>query len=236
MMPLELGRAVISQAGGATALEATCRALDTTAAALPHICVRDRDLLTDTDVAQLESDLPGLFVWPNRCLENELLDSQLLQRTLYAAGITTTVENITADLRRIADEQTEEVLAALVRQELMQAHGYEVPGSLSATDRLRAYIEQVHAASAAQLEEFDQTVERISAGFPDQWERDWYKLMDGKRVIRQYAGLTPFRNLQYLFGAICATVARERDILPPGVALLGRRLHHLMATTVEAHA
>jgi hypothetical protein len=95
------------------------------------------------------------------------------------------------------------------------------------------YIEQVHAAAGAQLQSFDETAKRISAGFPDQWERDWYKLMDGKRVIRQYASLTPFKNSQYLLGAICATVVREREVLPPGVISLRRRLHQLMATTVE---
>ncbi|GGU61338.1 hypothetical protein GCM10010178_62030 [Lentzea flava] len=54
--------------------------------ALPWICLRDRDLLTEADRNDLIAAHPNLHIWNGRMLENELLDPDLIVETFKRAG------------------------------------------------------------------------------------------------------------------------------------------------------
>ena len=73
LLPVLFGRTTIRQAGSASDVEHACRALGAHPD-LRFLGIRDRDLLTQGELDERVGAIPGLFVWPSRMMENELLE------------------------------------------------------------------------------------------------------------------------------------------------------------------
>lgn len=110
----------ILDANGSQGVRLTCRALST-GSDRPYLGVCDRDLLSDDQVEELRQSVPGLFILPTRCLENELLHPPLLSRALDQSGHQATESEVRSLLRTIADEQYDDIHAAMVEGLLYRA-------------------------------------------------------------------------------------------------------------------
>lgn len=95
LLPPELVPRTILMAEGAKGVQATCRTLES-GFDRPFLGICDRDLMTDQDVEELHAKLPSLFVWPSRCLENELLHPPLLSQVLTMTATPTWASSASA--------------------------------------------------------------------------------------------------------------------------------------------
>jgi hypothetical protein len=232
LLPLELGRAVVFEGGSAQGVEATIKTLDGGAAPLPYIGVRDRDLLTEEEAAKLAADSPNLFVWPRRVLENELLHPPLVSRTIARSGVEMPEEEIHAIIRHFADEQREDIHAALVEAELKRRFAYISEGE-TPLEKLRSFISSVAETSADKLAVFEEVADEVRLELDSRWESDHAVLLDGKRALGQFVGRTPFRSTTDFVAALTQTAREVESVTPPGVVALRRRLAELAARRPE---
>jgi hypothetical protein len=122
LLPPELVPGAILMAEGTKGVQATCRTLES-GFDRPFLGICDRDLMTDRDIEELHAKLPALFVWPSRCLENELLHPPLLSQVLTMTGHPDVGEQrVRTVLREIAATQREEILATLVNADMLRKH------------------------------------------------------------------------------------------------------------------
>lgn len=76
--PIELGRAHVLVAGSANQVVDAHNTLAKIPSGIPWLCVRDRDLLTDEEVAELNARYPKMHIWARRAIESLLLDENLI--------------------------------------------------------------------------------------------------------------------------------------------------------------
>ena len=103
---------LILDGNGARGVHRTCRTLSS-GFDQPHLGVCDR-IMSNQDVEALRRRVPGLFVLPSRCLENELLHPPLLARALDMTGHEVSEAEVRALLRQIADDQYDQIHATIV--------------------------------------------------------------------------------------------------------------------------
>lgn len=223
-LALTLSRSTIYIAGNGSGVEATARSLESGNALIPWIAIRDRDLLSDDDVVGMAQQSPHLFVWPFRTLENELLNPDLLTRTLSRAGREIEVDQIRDILRRLADGHRDEITADLIELELKRRFPYELDESTTPLEQRRAYLRAQIASAQNRLGLFDEVARDTEASLDKRWNHDWFKLMDGKRALGEIIKYTPYRNTADLVSALTHTIREEPTTMPPGLAMLNRRL------------
>lgn len=224
---LTLSRAAIYIAGNAAGVEATARTLSASNRAIPWLAVRDRDLLPDEEVARLVSAIPELHVWPTRMLENELLYPSLVSRTLVRAGVDRDEDQVRERLKQLADLQTDEILADLVELRLLAEYPYPTIRGENPLETKRRFLEARIESTARKLDKFDQVEAEVSRDLDARWERDWFKLMHGKRVLGQYVRATPFRSQSDFVSALTHTLREEPDCMPPGLSAFRERMDQL---------
>ncbi len=228
-LPIEMGRVAVHEAGGAAGVEAVARTLTPGDAPIPSLCIRDRDLLSAHEVEELKSEFPNLFVWPERTIENEFLDVALLHRTLVRAGREVEESDVEQEIRALADEQIEEIVAQLVEKRLRDEHDLKPEAAGSPLERSRTYLNAAARVATDKKEAFDEVSAHVKEEVEDSWEKGWHRLMDGKRVLGQYLPRTPFQRLPDLLAALEATIAAEPDLMPHGIVQLRDRLAELRA-------
>lgn len=228
MLPLELSRALLYEAGNASGVEATCRTLMSAGGPLPWIAIRDRDLLSDEQVAAREAELPGLFIWPGRTIETELLSASVVQSTLANAGQSMDVEEVSVKLRELADRQRPEIHASLTEQRLIESHPLRLRAHSNALDQVRAYNEAAKQATEDKLQAFDTVADEVEEHLKQRWEVEWSVLMDAKRALGQFVSLSPFDGRRSLTSALASTISRSPEVRPPGVQRLVGRIADLV--------
>jgi energy-coupling factor transporter ATP-binding protein EcfA2 len=224
ILPLELSRATMYVAGGAAGVEATAATLQSGRPLVPWICIRDRDLLTDEDICRLTGSRPGIFVWPTRNLENQLLTPGLIARTLERAGVETSVDEVEEVLRAFAQEQKDLVMASLVADELKRRNPYDLREASDPMDRELAYLEAVRSSAEARVATFEDVRSAVTESLEARWDSDWPRLIDGKRTLGGFTHGTPFRTMAGFVSALASTLREEPDLLPGGFADLRNRL------------
>ena len=113
VLPMTLKKDIeVVEAGNVSGVIAVCRTL--ARGTRPFLAVRDRDLLTDAEVDKLGQSDPDLFVWPQRCLENDLLDPPFLTDAVRSTGMDIEETQVRERLRALADQHREEIVAELV--------------------------------------------------------------------------------------------------------------------------
>ncbi|WP_294942565.1 ATP-dependent endonuclease [uncultured Microbacterium sp.] len=233
LFPVEVGRLRIIQAGSASQLAQTDRILRDMPSSLPWLCVRDRDLLSDDDVAMLTTQHPSVFVWPRRAIESMLLESALIAAVTAAVGAPVDSATIDSWLREIANESKEDVLEAMVDAELTRR--FPAPAAAPSTGRFEKMRQQlndyatVNAARALAIEDVLREQRRL---LDDRWDEDWKKLVNPKPVI---AGLLKrvgtFKSVNDFTLALLTRAREEEEVRPEGFNEFKRAIDDLLSPT-----
>jgi hypothetical protein len=233
LLPLELGRVFAFVAGTGRDVEQVVRMLNSEPLPVPHIGIRDRDYMSDDQAAQLESDIPNLFVWSKRSIENEILFPALIARTLARIGRTVSPDEVIERLRQLANDQRETVRSEFVEARLRQAHSYTKAGE-TALERQRHHLEDIRRIAEQKLGELDDVAAQVDAELAQRWDADFLRLVDGKRLLAEFVEFTGFRSLRDLLAALTATVQEHPELLPPNFVHLRERLRALLPVAAAA--
>ena len=209
-------------------VQATCRTLGS-GFDQPYLGVCDRDLRSDDEVEEVRRRVPGLFFWPSRCLENELLHPPLLARALDMTGHEVSEAEIRAVLRKIADGQYDEVHATMVDGLLRHAD----EGSLQLEDGeppiglLRRRFEARRDSAQDRVAAVTEVSKQVEISLRRRWGAKHLLLLDGKAALPQVAqqlapGLKGGRGLE------TAVLRHAIDNPPPGIAALRSEIAHLL--------
>jgi hypothetical protein len=217
---LESSRDVMLNGNGFRGVRDTCNTLGS-GFDQPFIGVCDRDLRGDEEIRELQERVPGLFFLSSRCLENELLYPPLLARALDMTGHAVTETEIRAALRTIADEQYEDVHAAMVENELRRVEDMPLRREDGATPmgRLRQQYEARRESEQNRLLAMAEIAIHTERKLRARWDIEHLALLDGKivlpRIAQQFApGLRGRRGLE------TAVLRHAIDFPPPGIAAL----------------
>jgi hypothetical protein len=225
LLPLELAAAVVTIGGNAEGVESVARNLASTGT-IPFLAVRDRDLLDDEQKARRENETPGLFIWPGRALENELLYPDLVVQALGRAGQEESVSSIRERLEELAQRQRSEIVADLAEQALDDRFQLNPSGG-DRLSRLRSYIAEQGRASREKEQAFDSVREEVESRLDREWPDRWPQLMDGKRALGELVQFTPFQSSSGLVGVLLATGRDHPELLSPGMQRLRAALREL---------
>lgn len=159
--------------------------------------IRDRDLLTDAEVEELQQKYGSkVFVWKARSIENYLLIPEILMEVLGQLGIKPFDDKEAAlkALREIADDLKMEVLADLVRREIhrrLTESEFGLP-IVSTEKDLEEKILEVGETKRKKL--MDQLSDDALRGLFHEkkayvdsiWNSDFLQLCDGKRMMQEF--------------------------------------------------
>jgi energy-coupling factor transporter ATP-binding protein EcfA2 len=202
--------------------------------------IRDRDLLTDAEVAETEARFEGkVFVWRRRGIENYLLDPTTILKVLNRLNIKnlTSIDQVTGALRHLADEMKTNVLLDIIAFELDReiSSPFRFPRISSGEDfesTVMSVLESKKQRILARLEREKLDLETKKRDLDEIWSSRWLELVDGKELlqtfINRYIGpeagpldLTHFRNLlvaeMKASGAIPEDVRRVMDVVVQGI-------------------
>jgi hypothetical protein len=176
--------------------------------------IRDRDLLEDEQVAEIESKFRGkVFVWGRRTIENYLLDSIIILKVLSRLGINdfSTADEVTATLRSLADLMKPNVLLDMVafslNKETLSPLGFpRVSSESEVEDTVLGVVESKKSAIVTKLQKDNLGLDTARQRLEGAWENKWMELVDGKELLQAFVDkcirtktgpldLTHFRNL-----------------------------------------
>ena len=219
---------MILDGNGSRGVQHTCRALGG-GFDQPHLGVCDRDVMSDEEVEDLRRRVPGLFVLPSRCLENELLHPPLLALALDMTGHEVGEAEVRRVLREIADGQYEEVHASMVNHIL---HGrFREPLHREEGETPLGRVRRRYEASRDSAQNRVLAVREVSIHVENdlrtRWDGEHLTLIDGKVAFAQAAqclapGLRGSRALE------AAVLRHSIDHPPPGIAALRSEIAALL--------
>src|SRR5205823_3734852 len=151
---------------------------------LPHLGIRDRDDLSIEEIEQLEAEVPNLFVWRARSIENVMLSSDLIAATLNRLGRGLTPNDVEGALKALADRQLDEIHAELLEAELRRRHAYSKAGT-TPLDRLKHHYDEVRRVADEKLNLFDDTADNVRTTLDQLQVTELLALSDGKRLLRE---------------------------------------------------
>lgn len=227
----------VVHAGNVSGVVAVCRTL--ARGTRPFLAVRDRDLLTDAEVEELRQTDPDLFIWPGRCLENDLLDPAFLADAVRSTGMQMEQTQVRERLRALADEQREDIIADLVdaRLRLIDDEPSDprgrLPSNVDPRDRMTAAIRlQVRLrdrrdSAQRRIDGYELAWAQVSKDIDARFDGDHLNLLDGKRALGQLGPqIHPFRNTDLLEQCLLKRI--NDGSVPPGFASLFGRLTRLV--------
>jgi predicted ATPase len=227
LLPLEFGRVFTFVAGSATEVESVVKMLNYDPLPIPHVGIRDRDYLTDGQAQALEADIPNLFIWSSRSIENEILYPPLIVKTFERIGRAATEDEVIAELRRLADAQRELVQAALVEERLRERHAYTRAGA-TALEKQRHYLQEVGRVADEKLADLEAVATEVDQDLGASWDEAFLRLADGKRMLSEFVEFTGFRSLRDFLSAMTQTVHDHPELLPPAFGRLRDRLRDVL--------
>lgn len=229
LFPRELARAYVHHGNGATGVEHAASVVASESMLLPSLCIRDRDMMPDNVVNDLERRYPNLFVWPWRSLENQLLDPYWIAATLKPLNSSVSVEGVRQNLKDIADDLREESIARLIEQELDARHGIRVKGTHDPVTDVRVRSEALVQQAAAKLADFPQVAIDINNRISLEWEAEWLRYVQGKKVLSVFVSkYTPLKTLDAFISAMAYRAMEDPTLLPQAFSALQSRLRDLL--------
>lgn len=232
MFPVELGRAHTVIAGSARQVVDAYDTLDKTPAGIPWLCLCDRDLLNDDELADLKARRPSLYVWARRELESNFLDATLLSAVLTSVGEETSVAVAEEKLRVAATPLMDEVLVALVEAELRRKH--PGPQSSSEGDRFSRMVKQLREYAATHQLRADavpDVLEQQRTLLEARWSNEWATLADPKAILGQIAAeVRIFKGPAALKDALAARIRDDEELRPSDLAVFHARIVTLLTT------
>jgi predicted ATPase len=230
VFPVELGRAFVMIAGSAKQVMDAHKILANAPAGIPWLCVRDRDLMTDSEVADLKDRYPRLFVWPRRAIESEFIDTALISATYAAIGSPHSEQQVEAWLTSAAGPLRDDVLESLVARELSRTFPGPGPQTGSRFQKMEQNFRAYSMVNADRASAVSTAVESQREALDRRWAADWRTLVDPKRLLAAFvvhAGT--FRNYQDLVGALAAKARDDSNLRPPTLEALRDQIAKLLA-------
>ncbi|WP_190008523.1 ATP-dependent nuclease [Streptomyces anulatus] len=207
IFPVETARSLIYIAGNRDGVDATVRTLSAGEQLLPWLAIRDLDLI---NAGKMATGREG-FTWSRRTFENIFLDGELISRTICNAAGSITAAETEAALSHLAASEKESVRALLVEEKVKSAvPGTRPPNPNDYESALRHQVELLNAR-IARIEDFETEVDDY---IEDNWERDWKKLVQGKRVLSGFVSKTPFSGMANFMNAVCKTLRESPELMP----------------------
>lgn len=232
LFPAQLGNAAIYPTDGVRNLEKVFLTLRDEVVPFPWICIRDRDFLPADRVQELTTQLPHVFIWPGRTLENEFLDARWISATLVRAGRAVSEDEVESTLRKIAVNEFEEVFARQVEYELNDEKSEQRQKSGKSTSALKARLEQARDRIGKQLNELPFIQEQCRSELKARWDSDWKTLVQAKNVLSKFVSQsnTPFHKREDLISAMAAAWLDNPELGSPGLKKLKQRLEYLLSS------
>lgn len=229
LFPIELGRALVRVAGSGNQVIAAHEALEAIDPGIPWLCIRDRDLLSDAQVAALSARHSNLYVWPFREFENGLLDQQLLTATVSA------VREVDPDFEEEVIRATaglkHEVVDGLVLARLKELHPMLATSAIRGDAPLRRQSEVL----ANRANAYDRVRDIVDAEVSSRWARDWRILVDGKLALKTiFAVAGAYRSASEFIEALLRRARDQPEIMPVAFSEFHRALIELLAASPEA--
>lgn len=228
IFPIELGRALIYQAGNASGVERVSATLMSEQGVLPWLCIRDRDLMSDERVQVLQQEHPNIYVWPRRTLENHFIAAELISTGLKAVGRDMSEAAVLERLAALAEEEKDEVLIALVEHELDTRYPMHIEKSGDRFEDLRRWLKVSEHTVEAKLSDVENILEETRSMLEARWSEDWPSLVQGKRVLARFLSDTPFRTLPDLIACLAHACREHPDVTPEAIRDLRGRLTALV--------
>jgi hypothetical protein len=185
--------------------------------------------MTDDEVDDLRRRVPGLFVLPSRCLENELLHPPLLYRALDMTGHEVSEGEIRSVLREIADAQYDEVHATMVDRVLYRQYSESLQreDGESPIGLLRRRYEARRDSAQNRVLAVTEVSIRVENDLRGRWDAEHLGLINGKLAFAQVAQrLAP--GLRGRRGLETAVLRHAIDSPPPGIAALRSEIASLL--------
>jgi hypothetical protein len=170
---------------------------------------------------------PDMFIWPSRCLENELLSPRILKATLARAGKTATEEEIAQRLKQIAGEQKDQILDTLIQNRLIADYDLPEDDTPHGLLRVEKYLRESLQIAQDKLTAFPTVSAEVAEQLEARWERDWPSIMDGKKALGEYVRFTPFDKKASLINAIISTARDDHTLMSTGLTELRARLNDM---------
>lgn len=234
MFPVEMGRAHILVAGSRGQVLDAHATLEKTPAGIPWLCVCDRDLLTDEEIAGLRTKHKRLHVWPRRAIESLLLEPTLIAAVGVSVGKEVDASTVERWLVSAAAPLQDEVLETLVRNELSRS----IPAPTAATagdrfDRLEAEYRNYAAVNSARAAAVRDVEARQRAQLTANWPTKWAQLVNPKPLVaRVHSELGAFKSSSDLISALVARAREDAALRPPAL----EEFRKLVAATLSADA
>ena len=214
MFPAELAHAHVVVAGSGNQVVSMCRAYRQSAGVLdiPWIAIRDRDFLSDDEVANLTSEFPELHVHEGREIESILLNPGLISEVLSGIGEPVTIDEVNEALDKAADPLTSDVILELSRAEILRRFP---PPSITSDDPWTRWKDELGAygeINRNRAEAIDQVRTDMAAEVDRRWATEKLSLADPKIILKRLHNEFPrFRNHDALADALTARIRETTD-------------------------
>ena len=230
LFPVEMGRAHIMVAGSAGQVIDAHETLTKFSGGLPWLCIRDRDLMSDVDVHELQSRYPNVYVWPQRAIESLFLNGALIAATMNAVGQATTIEEVNGWLEETARGLQEEVLAQLVDKELVRQ--FPPPAAVKSGTRyekMETHLRNYATVNTSRADAMHKTVEEQRVALQRRWASERSKLVDPKPMMAQAAvRASLFKSQAALMSALVARAREDITVRPAGLEALRAKVAVLL--------
>lgn len=226
LYPLHLGRAHIIVAGGCRQVLATHDTLQSLDPGVPWLCVIDRDLRTESEIAHLTERYPNLSVWQRRALETVCLEPSLLQKAMKYAGKDYDIDELTGILKNIAEPMKSEVVSVAVHDELSRQIPLAASESFSGSrvDKAKASYENKSAVYKKRADRLLDVLQDVQDSIDSRWPSEWLALVNPHNMLAAvHAKLRRYENSSALMSALIST-ARDTEPMPEGLEKFRERL------------
>ncbi|MFD5749075.1 ATP-dependent endonuclease [Streptomyces sp. NPDC127033] len=215
LFPSEMSRAKLVKAGSSSEVMAHYKSLTASENRLPWLCLRDRDLMTASEVQHLSSAYPNLHVWPRRAIESMLLHPPLISATFATVGHRLTEKEVEELLRELAEPLMKEVAKALTHVEINQLHPQPKPGSFNSTPDFYFASARVDDDRA---KAWDTVLASQQELVKDRWNEDFLDLVEPKSLLGALQSRTRiFNKAPILRQALLSRAGQDENVRPPGL-------------------
>lgn len=178
LFPEELARVKIVEAGSREQVLRASEALSRVEVGIPHLCVVDRDYLSDREVMRLEGK--GVFVWKARMIENILLNSSLISAVTYKSAA-----EIAVIIRAAADRFRAEAIGVFAEQRALTLPSEK---SFEHSNAVSDYMQRQISIWEMRLNRFEDIRAEVSNEIDSKWKDFYHLYVDGKKVLNVVNG------------------------------------------------
>ncbi|REK78319.1 hypothetical protein DVG80_00885 [Rhodococcus erythropolis] len=235
LFPVELGRAHVMVAGSSSQVLDAHHTLTEVPAGLPWLCIRDRDLMTDEEVAEQLRRYPKLHVWPRRAIESLFLDPVLIGTVCRSLGQEISDQQVEQWLVEAARPLTDNVLEGLVDAELRhRVPPPNLPKSGGRFERLQAQLDAYAEVNRKRSELVNEVVQELRGTLDARWSDDWPLLVDPKPVLAVLTQrISILKSPAALMSALVARARDDQSVRPRGLEELRERLAETIGSLME---